>query len=56
MHLVLIEDKNGDTVDANYYCSDFCAKADDNYNGWNGCHELERNDYCNNCCTEIVGV
>jgi hypothetical protein len=39
-HLVFLEDGNGDVVDANYYCSDFCARTDDAYAGWNGSHPL----------------
>tara|TARA_R100001244_G_scaffold83372_1_gene64360 strand:- start:198 stop:422 length:225 start_codon:yes stop_codon:yes gene_type:complete len=56
MHLQFIEDKNGDVVDANYYCSNFCheEKEQDNYRGWNGCYEAP--DYtisCNNC-NEVI--
>jgi len=32
-------DNNGnivDVIDANYYCSDTCAKHDPAYDGWNG--------------------
>lgn len=36
-HVTFIEDAKGDIVDATYYCSDWCAKSDPNYEGWYGC-------------------
>lgn len=52
-HIVTIEDKSGDIVDVNYYCSDFCAKTDVHYRGWNGCHETISAE-CE-CCGTITG-
>lgn len=46
MHIVWMEDEDGDATDARYYCSDYCARTDDHYAGWDGCHEL---DYCTPC-------
>ena len=60
MHIHFIEDKNGDVIDANYYCSNYCheTKEQDNYRGWNGCHEPhEYHDVtCNNCNKTIKGI
>lgn len=55
MHLVIIEDAIGDAVDANIYCSDWCAQTDDAYAGWNGCHELDYTSACANCYRPIEG-
>lgn len=48
-HLVLIEDNSGDLVDLRHYCSDGCARTDENYAGWYGCHELTQPETCNAC-------
>jgi hypothetical protein len=29
-----------ETVAVNYYCSDYCAKNDADYSGWNGCNDV----------------
>jgi hypothetical protein len=29
-----------DVLDVHYYCSDYCAKTDAEYDGWNGCNEI----------------
>ena len=41
-HIHIIEDEKGDMVDRKVYCSDSCNTYDnqDNYQGWNGCHEI----------------
>lgn len=39
-HAVIIENADGEVVDVNYYCSDYCAQDDKHYAGWNGCHEI----------------
>lgn len=56
MHQVLIEDANGDVWDAHYYCSDYCARQDPDYAGWNGCNEPP--DYTVVCghCEELVNL
>ena len=61
MHYVEIEDNEGDLIDAIPTCSESCARqycSDNNleYGGWNGCRELEFNDYCGSCESVIVGV
>lgn len=40
---VYTKDSNGnciDVIDARYYCSDYCAKGDPAYEGWNGCSDV----------------
>lgn len=39
-HLTLIEDKDGQLVDTEVYCSDYCAKSSEHYAGWYGCAEI----------------
>ena len=61
MHLHLIEDQEGQLVDAIDLCSDFCHKdyCDTNhleYRGWNGCNESEFNTTCEECGDLIEGV
>lgn len=53
-HLIDIDDKEGQVVDRNYYCSDRCAQTDEKYNGWNGCHEIYSYEVCGNCAKELV--
>lgn len=57
MHIRIVEDARGDTVDALNYCSDACHRghAGDAYQGWNGAHEHEHTDYCAACGVVIVG-
>ena len=40
-HEVAHEDKSGDIVEVSQYCSDSCAQTDEDYDGWNGCQEIE---------------
>jgi len=59
MHYHIVEDKDGDTVDAIPYCSDFCNKEGegDKYRGWNGCHEgADYDQVCANCGEKILGL
>lgn len=57
-HLVTIDDADGNVIDARWYCSDACARADFSYAGWNGCHVVST-DYglitCGNCQASIGG-
>jgi len=57
-HLQLIENLDGDLIDVVEFCSDFCHSdaAGVEYQGWNGCNELEFNSPCQNCGTTIEGV
>ena len=57
----MIEDNEGELIEAIPMCSDSCVRQyclDNNlkYDGWNGCHELEFDDYCGSCESVIVGV
>ena len=56
-HLHYIEDASGDIVDYMVFCSDFChcEKVGSQYQGWNGCHELDLTQFCEGIgCSEIV--
>lgn len=53
-HLIDIDDAEGQVVDRNYYCSDACAQTDENYKGWNGCHEIYSPELCGNCSKGLV--
>jgi hypothetical protein len=55
-HYVFIEDQQGDLIELNYYCSDWCARNDCAYAGWNGAHETEHDTPCNACGTIINGT
>ena len=35
-----------ETVAVNYYCSDYCAKNDADYEGWNGCNDVFSPETC----------
>jgi hypothetical protein len=52
-HLVIVE-QDGETVDAEYYCSDTCAKTSRHYAGWNGCVEVE-GGVCDACGEVLEG-
>ena len=51
-HIVTVNDSNGDLVDVRWYCSDFCARTDRGYAGWNGCHENAL-FFCECCGTQV---
>ena len=52
-HLVIVE-QHGETVDAEYYCSDACAQTSRHYAGWNGCVEVE-GGACHACGEALEG-
>lgn len=56
-HFHYVEDSYGDTVEAIPLCSDSCNRlyAKEAYRGWNGCHETEQTDFCQNCGVAIPG-
>ena len=61
MHMLIVEDINGDAVEGYEVCSDSCHRwlAEHEglpYNGWNGCHEAEFNTSCYSCDAFIAGV
>ena len=55
-HLVYIEDEIGDLIDYRVYCSDFCARIDELYAGWNGCHEISSTQPCEECYATVAGL
>ena len=57
----MIEDDEGELIEAIPMCSDscgwqYCSANELDYSGFNGCHELEYDDYCGNCNSVIAGV
>ena len=56
MNIVLITDKQGNTVDCNTYCSDMCAQTDRRYQGWFGCMEVAEDTACLYCGRIMKGV
>lgn len=57
-HLRLIEDTDGQLVDVDYFCSDYCHRRYCDlykipYEGWNGCNQVMAPQYCENCKEEI---
>ena len=55
-HITHIEDKAGDVVECEYYCSDSCARQSQRYKGWNGCHELHTVEFCQACNVELYAI
>ncbi len=58
MHYHDIEESNGDLVDLIPYCSDTCHRLDqgEDYQGWNGCYELQFSEPCSGCGAPIRGI
>lgn len=57
-HCRLIEDTDGQLVDIDYFCSDYChrdycGRYKIPYEGWNGCNEVQGPVFCENCREEI---
>lgn len=60
-HYYRVEDSYGELVDLVTLCSDWCHRewcdqAGVTYEGWDGCHELEFGQKCENCGEWIGGV
>lgn len=55
-HLNTIEDSTGDLIDLEYFCSDYCAKFSDNYNGWYGAMEIYQPENCQTCNTGLTYI
>ena len=55
VHIVQLENADGDVVDVHYYCSDYCARTDYDYNGWFGCVEIEEPTPCGSCGAILGG-
>jgi hypothetical protein len=48
-HAVYIKDKaTNSVVDYKWFCSDFCARGHEDYDGWNGCLENYSAPFCEN--------
>jgi len=54
-HFVVIEDKQGELVDVEVYCSDYCAQTSPAYAGWYGCMEVEFDTPCVACGKTVAG-
>lgn len=55
-HFVLIEDTQGELIDLETYCSDFCAQSSPAYAGWYGAQEVEFNTECARCGALVRGT
>lgn len=55
-HAVSIDDEYGDLIELRPYCSDECARTDDEYAGWNGCIDFDFDEWCNRCGDLIAGT
>ena len=55
-HFVLIEDAQGELVDVEVYCSDFCARQSSCYAGWYGAQEVEFDTKCTLCGEVVKGA
>lgn len=58
MHVHRIENEHGDLVDLVPFCSDhchfqWCQDEGVEYEGWDGCHEVEYLEFCE-CCGEAI--
>ena len=49
----LKEDKDGDLLEIEYFCSDYCADQSPNYSGWYGCIEIYTPEICQTCETPL---
>ena len=61
MHMLLIEDSEGDVIDGHDVCSDSCNRTLAEtlkvpYEGWLGCIEAEFDTACASCGDKIHGV
>ena len=61
MHYVMIDNSEGDLIEAIPVCSEscgrqYCSDIGLDYGGFNGCHELEFDGLCGSCNSVIVGV
>lgn len=57
-HFVLVEDSQGELIDLEVFCSDFCAQTSPAYAGWYGAQEIEFDTVCARefCETVIAGA
>lgn len=57
-HIYIHVGANGDAIDAEYFCSDWCHRSwckdtEAEYEGWNGCHEVSSPQFCASCTEQI---
>lgn len=52
----IIEDQNGDLIEYEYFCGDYCARSSEHYAGWYGCVELYSQEFCQNCSKPLSFV
>lgn len=57
-HLYLYEDSEGQLVDVEYFCSDYCHRnwcknTEREYGGWHGCNEVSAPQWCAQCADEF---
>ena len=55
-NIVPIEDEEGEMVDIEVYCSDFCAQSSKHYRGWYGCAEISTSQPCECCEAHVHGL
>jgi hypothetical protein len=58
VHILPIEDRDGQLIDAHTLCSDYChreyaEKIGVEYGGWYGCQEVDAPAWCANCNEKI---
>jgi hypothetical protein len=56
-----INGPDGDILDRVYFCDDYCHRSwcqnqNIDFNGWDGCHELEYDTPCDACDATIYGI
>lgn len=60
-HYKPVSDGKGDLIELHLFCSDWCHKCwcewnKEEYEGWNGCHELQVSSPCEWCGTTVKGI
>jgi hypothetical protein len=60
-HLLYLNDKGGSIVDFVVFCTDschryFCTNNGFTYEGWNGCHDLDKPTPCAVCGRRVEGI
>lgn len=55
-HFVIVEDSQGELIDLEVHCSDYCAKTSTSYAGWYGAQEVEFDTNCTNCGEVVKGA
>jgi hypothetical protein len=52
------QERTNNPIDCKHYCSDSCNQLanGENYQGWNGRHEIDESTFCDNCNKKILGI